>query len=108
MGNTKNQIDNGGLGRCDSTVDSGGRDFKHDMGCKGCPLWRSYEIHRIGTRDRQRIRRSGIDLHGFRVHHYAYHSRDDDLGWTTDCTLMTDEEHRKYHQDHPEHPPIIP
>lgn len=61
------------------------------------------EIYRINMRDRNRLTLlRQMSLEGFEVHHLKYHSDNKDASWIDDIIIMTREEHRKWHSEHPD------
>jgi hypothetical protein len=58
-------------------------------------------VYRISSRDRGRLLRR-IDLTGLEIHHFKYHADNNDPAWIDDMVLLTPEEHRKWHAEHPE------
>lgn len=60
------------------------------------------EVYRINMRDRQRLLIMGLDLDGKEVHHFVYHSDNNDKTWLDDIAIMTRDEYRAWHFEHPE------
>ena len=59
-------------------------------------------ICRINCRDRNRLIAKGLIPDGKIVHHLKYHTNPDDETWIDDIVFMTQEEHSKWHYEHPE------
>ena len=59
-------------------------------------------IYNINTRDRIRLATMGLIPDGMEVHHLKYHIDTNDEKWIDDVVVMTREEHRKWHREHPD------
>lgn len=59
-------------------------------------------IYKINSRDRIRLVNMGAQLDGKEVHHFKYHTDNSDASWIDDIAIMTIDEHRKWHQEHPD------
>lgn len=62
------------------------------------------EVHRIEMRDCNRLAKMGLKLRndGKEVHHFKYHSDNSDASWIDDIAVMTLENHRAWHMEHPD------
>ena len=61
------------------------------------------EIYRINTRDRNRFTLlMDINLDGKVLHHLKYHADNNDASWIDDVMILTPEEHRVWHNEHPD------
>lgn len=61
------------------------------------------DIYRINIRDRNRLTLlRGMNLDGKELHHIAYHANNDDPAWEDDIMILTPEEHRAWHTEHPD------
>lgn len=59
-------------------------------------------IYKINSRDTNRLYLEGVDLTDKEIHHFKYHTDVNDKGWRDDIAIMTREEHREWHRNHPE------
>lgn len=61
------------------------------------------EIYRINSRGRNRlVVLMGGALVGKEVHHLKYHADNRDASWIDDILILTPEEHKKWHEEHPD------
>ena len=60
------------------------------------------EIYRINSRDAVRLAHMGIVKEGQEVHHLKYHRDANDPAGIDDIVIMSREEHRAWHHEHPE------
>lgn len=58
-------------------------------------------LYKINSRDTNRFYLMGGIPEGMELHHFKYHANKNDETWIDDVALMTREEHRKWHVEHP-------
>ena len=61
------------------------------------------EVYRINSRDCLRMKKlRGDNQTDLVIHHMKYHRDNSDAAWIDDIVLITQEEHQRWHNEHPD------